>query len=414
MDKIEKMTAAQVARMPEWVEKWTAIGLSTDPANFDAAEKAGRECYSVSNLPAPKAVIHCASPLSATIAGITLQTHIGVRRGVWQDVGRDVRQGVWQSVEHGVRRNVEHGVGRDVRQGVWQGVEHGVGHGVRHDVGQGVWQGVRQSVEHGVGRDVWQSVEQIVGRDVWRNVEQSVGHGIWLGVQQSVGQGVRQGVRHLWTEYRGGQFWASWAAYATFFRDVLEFRHDCLKILALDETLISTAGWLWWGRDVLAISDRPEIIRRDQAGRMHSETGPAIRYRDGWSIYSWRGIQIPPEKAGFIENRSLLTPDIIDGEENAELRRIKLEAFGFERYIAERGARVIAEDTNHGQPRRLLEMNVRGEPIRVLDVYNGSLEPDGTRRRFFLGAMRNAKTPHEAVAMSYGIRPENYNEQMRT
>jgi hypothetical protein len=75
---------------------------------------------------------------------------------------------------------------------------------------------------------------------------------------------------------------------------------------------------------------------------------------------------------------------------------------------------VIAEDTNHGQPRRLLEMNVRGEPIRVLDVYNGSLEPDGTRRRFFLGAMRDAKTPHEAVAMSYGIRPENYNEQVRT
>lgn len=41
---ITTLTDAQMARMPEWVDKWVAIGLSTEPANFDEAEK-GVSCH---------------------------------------------------------------------------------------------------------------------------------------------------------------------------------------------------------------------------------------------------------------------------------------------------------------------------------------------------------------------------------
>ena len=48
---------------------------------------------------------------------------------------------------------------------------------------------------------------------------------------------------------------------------------------------------------------------------------------------------------------------------------------------------MIDKDEVFGRPRRLLELKLKGEKIRVMDVYNGSLEPDGTRRRFMLGAV---------------------------
>jgi hypothetical protein len=38
--QIKTMTAAQAAKMPEWVNKWLEIGLSTAPADFDAATEA--------------------------------------------------------------------------------------------------------------------------------------------------------------------------------------------------------------------------------------------------------------------------------------------------------------------------------------------------------------------------------------
>ena len=62
------------------------------------------------------------------------------------------------------------------------------------------------------------------------------------------------------------------------------------------------------------------------------------------------------------------------------------------------------------RPRRLY--NVDG--ARFIHVINGSLEPDGTRREFFLGADPDAATPHEAVAASYGRPAAAYREAVRT
>jgi len=45
-------------------------------------------------------------------------------------------------------------------------------------------------------------------------------------------------------------------------------------------------------------------------------------------------------------------------------------------------------------------------------VINGSAEAGGTRRKFYLGAMRG-RTPHEVVAASYGIDFAVYREAMR-
>jgi hypothetical protein len=53
-------------------------------------------------------------------------------------------------------------------------------------------------------------------------------------------------------------------------------------------------------------------------------------------------------------------------------------------------------------------------------VINGTVEPDGTRRKFHLGAARRRgsvappDTPHDAIANSYGIAPEHYREAVRT
>ena len=105
--------------------------------------------------------------------------------------------------------------------------------------------------------------------------------------------------------------------------------------------------------------------------------------------------------------------DEVIAEPNAELRRVMLEVSGFEKYLTARRARVISEDQLHGFPRRLLEITVKDESIRIIEVMNGSLEPDGSRRKFHLGAL-GGNTPHEVVANSYGISPKHYREAVRS
>ena len=171
-----------------------------------------------------------------------------------------------------------------------------------------------------------------------------------------------------------------------------------------------TCGWLYPYKSIAFVSDRPAEIHFDEARRLHCATGMAVRFRDGWGVHAWHGLRVP---ARLIDERDKITPNTIEAENNAELRRVALEIFGFEKYLAARSAKVIATDELHGQPRRLLEVTIAREPVRIVEVNNGSLEPDGSRRRFHLGAMRG-DTPHEVVAASYGIAPKHYREAVRT
>lgn len=68
--KITKITDAQRARFPEWSEKWMKIGLSTERADFDAAEVAVLKAYEMCGLKPPKVVLRVGSPYSATLGGV--------------------------------------------------------------------------------------------------------------------------------------------------------------------------------------------------------------------------------------------------------------------------------------------------------------------------------------------------------
>lgn len=64
MKKIESLTEEQKAKMPEYVREWTAIGLSTEPADRPRAEKAVRLMYECGGLKPPRKIVWCGSPLA--------------------------------------------------------------------------------------------------------------------------------------------------------------------------------------------------------------------------------------------------------------------------------------------------------------------------------------------------------------
>ena len=53
--KITKLTDEHAARFGEWSQKWTDIGLSTEPADFDRATEAALRGYDIANLKRPTA-----------------------------------------------------------------------------------------------------------------------------------------------------------------------------------------------------------------------------------------------------------------------------------------------------------------------------------------------------------------------
>lgn len=86
MKIIESLTQAQIDKFPEYVEKWTKIGLCTDPANRKEAEQAIIQCYKLANLEPPKKIVWCGSPLSQGLTRAIL-----LDKKIWDSVRASVR-----------------------------------------------------------------------------------------------------------------------------------------------------------------------------------------------------------------------------------------------------------------------------------------------------------------------------------
>ena len=151
-------------------------------------------------------------------------------------------------------------------------------------------------------------------------------------------------IRVNWSNYRGAQLWVSWHAYITFLRDVCDWEDPVLENFALDEAIATSCGFVWWAEEVVSISDRPIRVSRDNGGRLHHEDKKALEYSDGWGFYSWHGYRIPDQYNWIIENKSKITPAKIEKETNAEIRRIMLEIYGYDKYLEKRNATEIHTD----------------------------------------------------------------------
>ncbi len=91
--RIDKLTPEQIARFPEWVDKWVKIGLSTEPADWEMAERGVRGCYKVAKLKQPKVILRIGSPFAVSFGGPLAVLMLGNKK-VWSQVRSQVRSQV--------------------------------------------------------------------------------------------------------------------------------------------------------------------------------------------------------------------------------------------------------------------------------------------------------------------------------
>jgi Domain of unknown function (DUF6745) len=162
------------------------------------------------------------------------------------------------------------------------------------------------------------------------------------------------------------------------------------------------AGWWWPYERVVILTERPTGVHRDNLGRLHHGDGPALSYPDGWGLHAWGGMPIPASVAAELPH---LTVERIREEENAEVRRVMLEYFGFERYLHDSGATEVHRDETGILWRVEFDDD---EPLVMVEVINSTPEPDGSRRTYFLRVPPGTETAREGVAWTFGLTADEY------
>ncbi len=429
MEKITELTEDQKAQFKPWVKKWVEIGLSTEPADFDRAEKAALAAYALCGLRPPMVVLRVGSPYAATIAGAVAWDMLRKIKDVLKNQGRDqvwtqVRDQVWAQVRDQVLdqvgaqvlNQVWAQVGAQVLNQVWAQVGGGpqVAVQVRNHVWDQVWaqvgDQVRAQVRAQVGaqvlNQVWAQVAVQVRNHVWDQVWAQVGaqvrDQVGAQVEAQVGAQVRAQVGGLGKNVKKGfdnygisSLWCTLSSFVSFFLDVCQLilPEEIQKRLEINEALVSSVGWTWWHENVLVLSDRPKIINRDDQDRLHCENGPSMEYRDGWALYHWHGVSIPKE---WVSGQKPTAREAISWPQ-IEQRRAACEIVGWANIIEELDARIIDTDDDP-EVGILLECAIPDAGNqRFLKVICG------TGRSFVLPVPPSCETALEGNLWTYGI-----------
>ena len=374
---ITSLTDAQRAKFPEYVAKWTRIGLSCVPTSLSRVTPVVNAAYRVAGMETPKQVILCDGPVSAAIVAAILKD-------------QPVRDSVWASVRDSVRASVWDSVGASVRASVWASVWDSVGASVRASV----WDSVRASVWDSVGDSVWASVWDSVRASVWDSVGASVGASVWDSVRASVGASVWDSVRDsVWAMLYSSHD-AGWISYVEFMRNELGLREQTEKHRPLT-ALCKLCGWWAPYKNVAIVQHRHCELHRDSDGRLHNESGMSVKYRDGWGVWSIHGVTVDEQ---VIMRPETQTVDQIGNESNEEVRRVRIERYGWERYLRESNAQVASTRFNERdrQPESLYVMKNGMKRLAVSDPSTG--------RRYCLGVPGEVETCEQAQSwMSHGL-----------
>lgn len=122
----------------------------------------------------------------------------------------------------------------------------------------------------------------------------------------------------------------------------------------------------------------------------------------------WRGV--PVDRRIALRPETITVAEIL-GEQNAELRRVLLERFGFERFMTEAGADIVDCDHDAGGERQLLHLKMEGDE----DLVCVSVRCPSTERRYLLRVPPTMRTCRQAIAWTAGFDdPELYKPLIET
>ena len=430
--RMAPLAPAELAHIPEFIDKWIGIGGSTQPIDRDRAEEALARFYAFAGLAAP-GVVWAPCPISAALSAAVYAAIIA------GGPGRDIRDPY--ELDLMIHRVTRFGLAVPRQHLPYEAmlvvVRHVVARALRlravPPTGRGPWAlySVRAAITAASraahdGR-LHPSLEASLARLLVAPIEAG-SEAAFAGALQHALQLV---IPHLDRTLRPVAEAPLGAPFALGYAGQMDYANRVLGIV-LDRSFIDLVEGcgLFWVFDGLCIAaERPTHINRDDAGRLHGEAGPSIAFRSGWSWWHWHGHEVDRD---IIEDPQRITVAAIERMPPSELRGIMIERYcagdeihGIPAYLRDAGDRLDHDELFGTLWRRSMSGS---EPLVVVEVVNRTPEPDGSYKRHFLRVDPHLRpiladgsfgppqppTARNAVASTFGLTGAEYKPEIET
>ena len=217
------------------------------------------------------------------------------------------------------------------------------------------------SLQENIARLVTSAMSTLIRQAVMDPISRQVTAHVWRPIKHQV----TRTIKGTMSTPAYGQHDAPWLAFA----DVLGQAGADVSEVEPAAEIAQSCGWWWPFDDVCVLSDRHSLLARDDRGRLHAPNGPAVMYPDGWSIYSWHGIVVDPS---VVLHSDFITVAQIQDEPDLDVRRVLVERYGAERYLADSGTPTLPANLTSVTLERRVEIS--GPPTTATQA--PSIEPD--------------------------------------
>jgi hypothetical protein len=316
LKKIESLTPEQETALVAYREECLAVGRSCEAADREAAETVFRSMYAALGMPAPY-VWWCDGPAVGSMVRMILKN----QNSAILKAPANLRDNLWANL--------------------WDNL----------------------------GANLWANL----GANLGDNLRDNLGDNLRANLGDNLRANLGDNLRDNLSWYFWGQYELAWQAYYAFPDAVLRTMHTVEQRERLGWWLTLSRSCGWWEpfQGIVFVCERPFRQAVDDDGRLHHESQAALLCRDGWPVYAWHGVRVTQQ---VIEAPETLTAQQILAEPNAEVRRVMMERFGFERLLAESSAEEL-DRSDFGTLYRLLIPD--DEPLVMVRVTNSTPEPDG-------------------------------------
>ncbi|HEY9851838.1 MAG TPA: hypothetical protein V6D28_20365 [Leptolyngbyaceae cyanobacterium] len=168
----------------------------------------------------------------------------------------------------------------------------------------------------------------------------------------------------------------------------------------LMQSIVKYCSWTYPFEGICLACDRPSEISFDSQQKLHAEGKPALQFPDGYSIYSYHGVNLPEKYGKLLPHE--WEPQWLLEENNAEIRRVLIQGIGYGRICQE----LAITELDKWQEYTLLKLKdyLDFEPIYLLKMTCPS-----TGAIHVLRVPPNLKSAREAISwVNWGTAPEEF------
>ena len=199
--------------------------------------------------------------------------------------------------------------------------------------------------------------------------------------------------------YSGLDYQSGWLSFYEFFERLDIVKHPEFSIYKQ----VFKAG-VWSAilfRGVAILSKLPVKTNKDQRGRLHSLTEPAILFIDGFTVYAIHGVRFSQELWEKVTKKQLSAKEILSLE-NAEQRYTALTIYGADKLLMELGANLI-EKSRRGNELYALSCIIPTRTLKLLKYSDPS-----TGRIYVCFVPDTIETPDAGMSWKFQITDEEY------